>query len=144
MSEHLQDITSGDSHRIWKSACAIATLRDIQELELLAAHLPEIEKATKGIDLGGALFPNQKHLEFALHKLRYFKSKAGCLCRLYPDRLMFNPAREQESGNIRILETIRGDQWNDSYACQCAFCGTVFRVEEGEYHYTWWKWEVAE
>jgi hypothetical protein len=141
MTSILEDITSGDAHRIWESSCAIATLRDAHELDLLAAHLPEIEQKTKDVDLGGALFPNREHLKFALHKLHYHRSKRGCLCHLYPDRLMFNPTREEEAGNIRILEHLRNDQRNDSYVCQCVLCGTTFNVEEGEYHYTWWAWK---
>ena len=143
MSTLLDDITSGDAHRIWESACAIATLRDASELDLLYAHLPDIENKTRGIDLGGMLFPNREHLNFALRKLRFYKSKAGCLCRLYPERLMFNPSREAEAGNIRILETVQSNDWNVFYKCQCALCNTVFRVEEGEYHYTWWKWSFV-
>jgi hypothetical protein len=143
MGTLLEDITSGDAHRIWESSCAIAKLRDTHELDVLAAHLPEIEKKTEGIDLGGALFPNREHLKFALRKLRYHKAKAGCLCRLYPDRLMFNPIREEEAGNIRILESLRSNERNDSYRCQCVHCATIFNVEEGEYHYTWWAWRIA-
>lgn len=142
MSTLLDKITSGDAHQIWESACAIATLREASELDLLCAHLPDIEKTTRGIDLGGLLFPNREHLNFALRKLRYYKAKAGCLCRLYPERLMFSPAREEEAGNIRILETIQSP-YNASSRCQCVLCNTVFGVEEGEYHYTWWKWSLV-
>ena len=140
MSTLLDKLTSGDAHQIWEGACAIATLREAPELDLLCAHLPEIEKATRGIELGGMLFPNREHLNFALRKLRYYKSRAGCLCHLYPDRLMFSPAREEEAGYIRILATVASAEYNAVYRCQCALCGTVYSVEEGEYHYTWWKW----
>jgi hypothetical protein len=143
MSTLLEKITSGDAHQIWESACAIATLRDTDELDFLSAHLPEIEKTTRDVDLGGALFPNSKHLEFALRKLRYYKAKQGCLCRLYPDHLVFDPSREEKAGNIRMLRTIRNDGWNQSYVCQCVLCETVFQVEEGEYHYMWWAWKIA-
>lgn len=144
MSTLLEKITSGDAHQIWESACAIATLRDAPELDILCAHVPDIEKATRGIDLGGMLFPNREHLNFALRKLSYYRSRAGCLCHLYPQRLMFNPAREEEAGNIRILETTAGQPYNPLYRCQCVLCQTEFRVEEGEYHYTWWKWSEVE
>ena len=144
MSTLLEDITSGDAHRIWASTCAIAQLRDARELDVLAAHLPEIEKKTSRIELGGALLPNREHLKFALRKLRYYKSRAGCLCRLYPNYLQFNPADEEEAGNIRIIETVRGNASNDYYVCQCALCETVYHVEEGLYHYTWWGWKIVE
>ena len=143
MTTLLEDITSGDAQRIWASACAIAILRDAGELELLSAHLPEIEKKTSGVELGGAFIPNSEHLKFALRKLRYVRSKAGCLCRLYPYWLMFNPLREEEAENIRILDKAGDGQWNTFYRCQCTLCATVFRVEEGEYHYIWWQWKVV-
>jgi hypothetical protein len=136
MSTILEGITSGDSHKIWESACAIATLRDPHELELLSAHLSEIESKTHHVELGGTLFPNKEHLKFALRKLRYYKSGEGCLCRLYPEHLVFDPRREEKAGNIRILEVIQTDGWTDFYKCQCVLCGTHFRVQEGEYHYT--------
>lgn len=144
MSTLLEDLTSGDAHRIWSSTCAVAKLRDESELDLLCAHLPEIEKKTQGIELGGALFPNSEHVRFALQKLHYYKAKQGCLCRLYPDRLMFDPNQEIEAGNVRLLETIDTNQWSIVRVCQCELCGTVFRVEEGECHYTWWKWNIVD
>ena len=144
MNTLLEDITSGDAHRIWASACAIAKLRDTSELDLLSAHLAEIEAKTSGIPLGGALFSNSEYLKFALRKLRYHQAKAGCLCRLYPEMVMFNPAREEEAGNIRILDTIYSGQWISCYLCQCTLCATVFRVEEGDYHYMWWAWQIME
>ena len=140
MSRLLDKLTSGDPHQIWESACAIATLRDASELNILCAHLPDIERATRGIELGGMLYPNREHLSFALRKLPYYKAGAGCLCHLYPERLMFNPVAEEEAGNIRILETTRSSDYNAMYRCECALCGTQFLVEEGEYHYTWWQW----
>ena len=143
MSTLLDKLTSGDAHQIWESSCAVATLRDPLVLDHLCAHLQGIEKATRGIELGGMLFPNREHLNFALRKLRYYKANAGCLCHLYPERLMFSPAEEEDAGNIRILETVRSSDYNAAYRCQCVLCNAQFRVEEGEYHYTWWQWSLV-
>lgn len=143
MNTLLQDITSGDSRRIWSSSSAIIHTRDEETLDLLSAYLPEIRAKTAGIDLGGALFPNSEHLKFALRKLEFYKNKTGCLCQLYPDYLMYDPKKEESEGNIRIVNTtyLEGN-WVDTYTCECVLCETRFRVEEREYHYTWWGWKI--
>ncbi len=144
MSTLLQDITSGDAHKIWASSCAIIYLRDPHVLDMLSSHLSEIQETTRGIALSGAFFPNSKHLNFAICKLDYHKNKRGCLCRLYPDYSMYDPKQEEKEGNVRVFATsyLEGG-WIDAYTCTCALCGTEFRVEEREYHYTWWGWEIT-
>jgi hypothetical protein len=143
MNTLLEDITSGDSHRVWSSSCAVITLRDTSELNSLASNLQEIKGKTRNLALGGALFPNSEHLKFALRKLEYHKECVGCLCLLYPEYLMYDPQKEAEAGNVRIesITYIEG-KWVDAYTCICTSCGTHFRVEEREYHYTWWGWIV--
>jgi uncharacterized membrane protein len=98
----LEDITSGDATRVWSSSCGIIRLRDTAELDRLAANLPKVLRSTKDLELGGAFFPNAAHLEFALRKLEYYKSHAGCLCRLYPEYLMYNPQEEAKAGHVRV------------------------------------------
>jgi len=143
MSKLIEDILSGDASRVWSSACAIAKLRDAVELDALASIVEEITSSTRRLELGGALIPNDKHLQFALRKLRYYRDRAGCLCRLYPEYLMFDPKGEQAAGNVRIDEiTYLDGNWIDFYQCSCSVCGSVFKVEEREYHYTWWGWKL--
>ena len=143
MSTLLEDFTSSDPHRIWSASCAVAKLRDSTELDRLALHLAEIQRKTKGIQLGGMFVPNAEHLRFALHKLTYHRDRRGCLCRLYPERLFFNPQEEAAAGNVRIEGTtyVEG-KWVDFYTCVCALCGARYRVEERESHYTWWGWKA--
>lgn len=141
MTALFDDITSRDTKRVWASACAIIKLRADSELRMLALNLDEIRSKTEDLALGGAVFPNAEHLKFALRKLEYFRDGQGCLCNLYPEYLMFDPEREQAAGNVRILETIHIDgKWVDYYKCACTKCGAAFKVEEREYHYTWWGW----
>ena len=142
MSPLLEDITSCDPMRIWSSACAIIKLRDTPELDRLATHLGEIESATRNVGLGGALFPNSVHLRFALRKLAYHRDHPGCLCRLYPEYLLYNPQQEAATGNVRIDDvTYLDGNWVDAYTCTCLVCGARYRVEERESHYTWWGWK---
>ncbi len=141
MNALFADITSGDAQKIWASSSAIVALRDAAALDALAAHVLEIRAKTDGIPLGGALMPNSERLKFALRKLDYWREKAGCLCRLYPERLMYDPKREAEAGNVRLLSTTSdAAAWPTTYTCACTLCGANYSVEEGEYHYTWWKW----
>ena len=79
-----------------------------------------------------------------LRKLKYHRDRVGCLCRLYPEYLMYDPQKEAAAGNVRIEDTIYQDgKWVDAYLCVCTACGTRYRVEEREYHYTWWGWKAV-
>lgn len=143
MSALVDDISSRDPVRVWSSACAIIKLRDAAELDVLASHFESIKSNAEGLALGGALFPNSEHLRFALRKIQYHRDGRGCLCLLYPEYLMYDPAKEQEAGNIQIDSTTRIDgKWIDFYSCTCKRCGVQFKVEEREYHYTWWGWHL--
>lgn len=143
MSTLLDDLTSGDPTRIWSASSAVVYLRDPQELDVLAQHITEIRRRTKGVELGGALVPNAERLRFVLHKLAYHRDRAGCLCRLYPEHLFYDPQKERTAGNVRIEETVYLDgNWVDGYVCVCTVCATRYRVEEREYHYTWWGWKA--
>ena len=140
----LEDITSGDPHRIWSSSGAIRLLRDMDELKDLAGHIEEIKQKTEGVPLGGILRSNSTHLAFALRKLEFVKSSSECLCRLYLMDDLYDPNREQEAGNIRITGEVRiENKWVDYYECECVLCGQSLRAEEREYHYTWWAWRLA-
>jgi hypothetical protein len=140
----LDDITSTDPHKIWSSSCAIRELRDVEELKYLVSHLEEIKQKTKEVFLGGALRSNSTHLNFAIRKLEFVKTSKECLCRLYPLDDLYDPNREHKAGHIRITGVIRIEgKWVDYYECECTLCGQRFRVEEREYHYTWWAWRLA-
>ena len=138
----LEDLTSKDAHRIWSGACAVRQLRDHAELMRLASHLDEIRDSTRNVALGGALRPNSSHLAFAIRKLQFVLGSTECLCTLYTMDDLYNPDTEQQSGYIRILGTTFIDgTWIDYYDCECVACGARYRVEEREYHYTWWAWK---
>ncbi len=137
-----EDLVSKNTKRILAGASAIRTLRDRAELMNLASHLAEIRKSTRNISLGGALRPNSSHLDFAIRKLEFIRDSHECLCALYEMDDLYDPQTEQKSGHIRILGTTLLDgKWIDFYECECMECGVRYRVEEREYHYTWWKWE---
>lgn len=132
------DLLSRDTHRIWSAACAINDSRDRQDLATLARSLPEIERATGDLDLGGALFSNNERLAQALATLRAARDGL-CRCSLYPHFLTHDPSREKEAGDVTIVSSDPPD-WNMTYRCRCNHCGAAYEVEQGEYHLTWWKW----
>ena len=116
----------------------------MEELKYLASHLEEIKRKSEGVSLGGALRPNSTHLDFAIRKLEFINTSKECLCGLYPLDDLYDPNKEHKAGNIRITGVVRIEgKWVDHYECECALCGRRFRVEEREYHYTWWAWRLA-
>ena len=137
----LSDLTSGDAQRIWEGACAVRHLRNAEELQELVRHLEEIKRTTAGIPLGGMIRLNSTHLTFALHKLRFVRDSTECLCALYAFDDFYDPGREVEAGAVKMLERVLKDGFVDYYHCECSVCGNLFRVEEREYHHTWWRWQ---
>lgn len=145
MNPLFDDLISRDPQRVWSATSEVTTLRDPQTLDLLAARLPEIRDKTANLELGGALFPNKERLRFAIRKLEYWHAKAGCLCRLYPEYILYNPKQEAKAGNVTLLEEQANAATRETTCqCACTVCGTVFTVKEAEYHYTWWQWQIAE
>jgi len=127
----LADLTSRDPLRIHPAMWAVIASRDEGWLDELAAALPEIERATAGLSLGGMFYSNDATLAFALRKLRYHRDREGCLCALYPELLLFDPEKEAGAGHVR-------PDGEDHWACTA--CGARFHVEYGEAHWSWWKW----
>lgn len=146
MSESIHaDMTSRDPRRVHSAMWAIVRLRDVAELDALASALPEIERATAGLQLGGMFHSNDETLRFALRKLEHHRDGDGCLCRLYPELLSFDPEQEVEAGHVRIVERrYVDDKWLASYRCTCALCGAAFEVEYGEQHASWWRWTAVD
>ncbi len=134
----LADLLSGDPTRIWSASCAIRTLRDRAELQRLSDHADSIERATRDVPLGGMVRSNSTHLQFALSKLAFVAASSECLCTLYEKDDLFDPYKEEEAGNVRIVS-------KDLYDCVCVcnLCGAQYQVEEQEYHYLWWRWKRA-
>jgi hypothetical protein len=135
----LQDITSGDPHRIWMALGAIIQSRDEPALARIAARLPEIRSRTEGVELGGMLRSHKVSLNFALRKLEFYGAEHGCPCTLYPEHDLYDPEREQAAGNVRLLGP--GPQaWGDAFQAECTRCGARYRAAVESYHYTWWQW----
>jgi hypothetical protein len=138
------DFLSGDKDRILPALWTVFRTRDPEVLAPLARALPAVRKATADADLGGMLVSNQSNLDHVLDRIELF-GKGACLCAAYLSHQFYDPAKEEHRRHVRIVETVPNDgQWVPDRICECRDCGTRFQVEQGEYHYTWWKWtEVA-
>ncbi len=134
------DFLSGDPDRVLTALWAVVHTRDPQVLAPVVAALPAIRQATEELELGGILVPNRRNLQHALDRVELV-GKGVCLCAAYPSHLGYDPAKEENRQHVRIVDTRHNDQqWVPDRICECRDCGKLFRVEEGEYHYTWWKW----
>lgn len=143
-AQHLQALLSSEPDRIYSAACAIAQLRDPAELDALSPWVERIERATAHIALGGALFANNHHLQFALRRLRFWRDRAGCLCALYRHYPFFDPRREATRGHV-VIDAVgeAEDGWGEAHAVTCVDCATHWLATDREYHYPWWEWTVA-
>lgn len=57
----IDEITSRDTHQVWRSACEIIALgQDPERIRPLIDALPVIEEATKNLEMGGLFAPNQR------------------------------------------------------------------------------------
>lgn len=141
----LDDFLSKDSRRILHAVWEVFATRDPEVFAPLVKALPRIDRATDDIDFGGMLASNARHVDHALDRIRLF-GKHQCLCGAYSDHMFYEPAKEEAYGHIRIVEEIpvffNGRPDRPKRICECTDCGKRFEVEEGEYHYTWWKWKT--
>ena len=121
----------------------------------LVEYLPQIKEKTIGLNMGGAFAPNQRYIDFAIKTIEFHKENKECSCALFVEKYKltndvvsreiqyecFNPQKEVEKENVEIVEKIViPEKWITDYVVKCLKCGQKFKVEEREYHYTWWNW----
>ncbi|MTI08905.1 hypothetical protein [Curvivirga aplysinae] len=138
----LEDILSQDVNKIWSASCKIRHIRDTKILNLLAAQIPQILRATDGIQMGAS----EVHLSSALKKLNFVErnnevssEKRLCFCELYLTDIFYSPIEEEKLGYVEINE-VQNIPWNEKYQCICRACKQYFHVDAREYHYTWFEW----
>ncbi|GAB2620822.1 hypothetical protein GCM10027067_35860 [Pseudactinotalea suaedae] len=136
----LADLLSGEKDRIISAMWEVFATRDREILVPLARYLPKIRQATADVELGGMLASQRSNLEHVLDRLGLVSSGA-CLCAAYPAHQFYDPKKEEGRQHVRIVGTVPNQQqWEPDRICECCDCGARFQVEQGEYHYTWWKW----
>lgn len=139
----VEDFLSRDGRRVLHAVWEVIATRDPAVLAPLAARVASIDHATDDLELGGMLASNGANLQHAIDRIGIFGQRR-CLCAAYAGHQFYDPAKEQARGHVRIVREdavfVDGRPDRPKRICECADCGQWFSVEEGEYHYTWWKW----
>lgn len=139
--EIIQDMLSGDSHKIWRASCCICSLSQNHDriVELLP-YLHQIAYSTKNIDLGGKLVSNSRFLKKAFEIMDFHMKNMGCPCCLLGED--FSPIDLVSDNYFVLMDTVYMNNSNyvDYYNVCCKCCGIIYKVEERDYHFTWWNW----
>ena len=140
--EILEEITSRDTHKVWRSSCHIISIsQNNDEIKPLLKHIDEIKSKTKDLDMGGAFAPNQRFIDSAIKVLEFHENLKQCPCFLLLG-LGRDPNKEVEQHSVKIINiTYMEDSWVDFYNVACEKCSTKYKVIEREAHFKWWKWE---
>lgn len=133
--ELLQEFLSRDEKRI---SAAIDVVNRTGDTDLLAPVANELPAVLRALDAADFVIVDGNPVELAMDRLELVRS-GGCLCATYPRRSV-DPQREAEQGWVRIESETCELGGRPQRVVACSSCGTVFDVEEGEYHSTWWKW----
>lgn len=138
MTTLLDDFLSDDRSRVMRAVWETMHSRDPEALDPLVVALPRLRRAASQLDLGGAIYSNNGHLEHVLTKLEQYRD-GECWCAVYPGILTTDPRKEEATGHIRVLSTSEPG-WSMTYLCECTVCGRQFDIEQGDHHFTWWNW----
>lgn len=143
VQEIIDEITSKDSHQIWRSSCEIISLGQEKSAILpLIPYIKQFERATKGIKLGGAFASNHRFLDAAIKTLKFHRDSTDCPCKLLGIHDCMDPNKQVERGYLRITHIERiENKWVDFYEAECTRCNQKFKIIEREGHYMWWSWE---
>lgn len=134
----LDDFLSRETDRVLHATWEVLGSRDPDVVDPLVPHVARIRLATEKLDLGGLIRPNSANVDFAITKLEH-RGQGLCWCEDYAGPLHWDPEREQREGHVRILSTSEPG-WSMTYECECTVCGRIFDVEQGDHHFTWWRW----
>jgi hypothetical protein len=135
-SDLLQDFLSHDETRIKSAISVVNSSGDSVLLAPVAAELRAVLASLRAADF---VIVDGNPVELAVDRLEIVRS-GGCLCVTYPRRSV-DPQSEAAMGWVRIEdETTSVPGARPRRVVACTSCGSVFDVEEGEYHATWWKW----
>ncbi|MGJ0388259.1 hypothetical protein [Microbacterium sp. CGR1] len=138
MTALLDDFLSGERGRVMHAVWETIRSRDPETLDPLVAALPRLRHAAAHLDLGGAIYSNNGHLEHAFAKLEQYRA-GKCWCAAYPGILTTDPRKEEAADHIRVISTSEPG-WSMTYLCECTVCGRQFDIEQGDHHFTWWNW----
>ncbi|WP_028980325.1 hypothetical protein [Sporocytophaga myxococcoides] len=138
----INEITSGDSQKVWSSACEIISLgQEPDRIKPLIPFLTKIKEMTKGLEMGGAFASNMRFVHGAIRTIEFYKSEKGCPCSLFGIHDCMDPNKEEAKGYLKIIDRkLIDERYVDFYIALCTRCGQKFSIIERDYHYTWWGW----
>lgn len=137
--ELLDEILSGDSHKVWSSSCAIMKLSQNEErIKEFVPYLNEIKTKTANLNLGGTIAPNDRFVKKVIKVLEHYRTGGGCSCCLLDGN---DDPNNYETIDIQETVNYKDSNWVDFYIVECKKCNQKYKVCEREYHYTWWDWQ---
>lgn len=146
ITEVIQDMLSGDITKIRYASCEICSLsQNHEKIMELIPYQAQMMKATKNINLGGLLAPNNRFLKKAFEIMDFYKQNQYCCpcCILGEDD---NPLYLIAQGYFTLIDTVyvKDRQYIDYYIIDCNRCQNRYQVEMREYHYIWWNWTLLQ
>lgn len=140
----LNELKSGDAPRILEAAKVIIRNRyDRNFVAPLFEHPAQIKGTCSEIDFGGKLASNKRFLDCALKVIEFHRDEVGCACILNRELEAFDPSEEEKKGRVIILDTIYANgPYVDFYTVECTNCRNKYKVEENDYHYRYWDWQL--
>lgn len=138
-NELLDEILSGNPHKVWSSSCAIMKLsQDDERIKEFIPHLEEIKSKTANLDMGGLLLPNDRFVKKVIKILEHYQKGQECSCCLLDGN--DNPTY------YKTIDINAEVNFNDSnrveyYEVKCKKCNQKYKVYEREYHFLWWEWQ---
>lgn len=136
----LDDLLSQDSERIDRARWTLLRTRDAAVIGPVADRLDEVEAA-----LGERPDPrlDDHGRDHVLDRIRRWRA-GRCLCGAYPHSDRYDVERELAAGHITVSSSTPGKDWQGPWwVVACTDCGRRFEVEQGQYHWTWWRWMPA-
>lgn len=142
----IQDMLSRDNHKMWKASCNICSLsQNHDKIVELLPYKDQMVTATINVNLGGATAPNNRFLKKAFEIIYFHENNTQCPCCLLGEDS--HPIHLVEDEYFTLLDTVclEESSYIDYYLVSCNQCNKIYKVEQREYHYTWWNWiEISE
>lgn len=146
----LADFLSGDSTRIHEAVGTVMALPDGDDLAALSAQVDAIEACCAQVDMKGALYPNRRHFEAAMKRLRLYArrhvegpSRDNCYCRLFTEFGLKSPDSVALAKRVAIKRTrVNREAHSTFYLCECVACSANFSVvEQTGWHVPTYDWK---
>lgn len=148
-NELVEKMLSRDLSKIWEAGWKIQSLyQNPERVKELLPYKSQMEDAAKEISIDKSAKyaiarynSAKKAIASAFKVLEAYENGISCPCQLVDENS--NPEQLEEDGYMSILEVKNSEYaWpaHEYFIARCNRCGQKYRVEENEYHSTWWQW----